>query len=265
MREKSNYLKEAAAHPTHRLFLIVAAIASVAGLWRGSAWPLVLFAIAEALVLLVVPRLPAFRQSCDQRHAEEREHQRRVELEQIASRLSPNAKSRLDGIVRTRNQILDSLRTLSESRALEATWAPRLASIESAALRILVSVDSTRADARDRRFLESDVKELEAKVAAMPEGAARAAQAQRLELARRRVADQAKIEDQRQAAIAQLETIEDLLQDLLSRGLAGRDSEAFAGRIDGLALQIDASSESVASLDRHAETEAELAALKSGR
>lgn len=263
MREKPNYLKEAAAHPWNRAALLAAAVASVVGLWQGTPWVLVACLAAEALYLLIVPLLPAFRRACDQEVEKKRARCRAVELEQIAARLSPNAKSRLDGIVRAREKILDSLRSLAEARSLEQQWTGRLDALVASALRILVAVDASRADERDRRFHQSEVKQLRAEVAGLPEeSAARAAKAQRLELAEKRLAAFAKLQDGREAAIAQLETVEDILQDLLAQGLAGRDAGAFAGRIDALAAQIAAAGESVAELDRHAETEAELAALK---
>lgn len=263
MREKPNYLKEAAAHPWNRAALLTAAVASVVGFWQGTPWVLVACVAAEALYLIVVPLLPSFRRACDRELETQRARRRALELEQIASRLSPNAKSRLDGIVRTREKILDSMRSLAEARSLEQQWIGRLDALVRSALRILVSVDSTRADERDRRFHESEVKQIETEIARLPEdSAARAAKAQRLELAKKRLSSFAKLQDQREATIAQLETIEDMLQDLLAQCLAGRDADAFAGRIDALAAQISAAGESVAELDRYAEAEAELAALK---
>lgn len=62
--------------------------------------------------------------------------------------------------------------------------------------------------------------------------------------------------------MTQLETLEDLLEDLLSQALAGRDAAAFGERLQGLSAQLDAMGDTVAALDRQAGTSAELAELK---
>jgi hypothetical protein len=262
MREQPDYFKEAVRNPYHQAILVAGVIAIVAGLWIHTWWPLLLVGIGEVAYLIVVPASPKFRRACDRAAAQEASTQRKVELERVASRLSTAAKSRYDGIQRQRSRILDSMKSLSSSDALGREWELRLDSLCDAALRILVSVDAIRADDRDGRLLQTDVQDLEAETAKLPEGAARAAKLQRLELARKRLAGLGGLKDQREAAVAQLETVEDLLQDLLTKGLSGRDSAAFASRIDALTAQVEAAGESVAALDRAAEGEAELAQLK---
>ncbi len=261
MREQPDYFKEAVRHTYHQVILVAGLMAMVAGLWHHAWWPFLLVAVVEVAYLLVMPASPQFRRTCDRAAAREASYQRKVDLERIATRLSTAAKSRYDGVLRQRSRILDAMKTLSSSDPLGSEWEARLDSLGNAALRILVSVDANRADDRQGRLLQADVEELEAQIAKLPEGPPRAAKQQRLELARKRLSSQGALKDQREAAVAQLETIEDFLQDLLAKGLSGRDSAAFAARIDALTAQAEAAGESVAELDRSAEDEAELAQL----
>ncbi len=265
MRQKPNYFSIAVKHQYHGALLVALGVAAAVGLFRGSWKPFLFFAAAEVLYLVLVPRLPGFRRACDREAASDEARRLIADRERIAQKLSQVAKSRYDGILRLRQQILDGMRTLSASEALQDEWKPKLDALVAAALRILVAADATRADDRDKRLLESDVRTLEAEIAKLsPGGPARAAKEQRLELVRRRLADFSKVWEQREAAVTQLDTLEDLLKDLLTQGLAARDAAAFGQRMDALSAQIQAAGESVAMLDRHAETEAELATYRSG-
>lgn len=261
MAEKPDYFKEAVRHPLHQALIAAGVIALVASLWHGALWPVLLFAALEAAYLVIAPRWPPFQRSCDQAAAKEATDRRKLDLERIASRLSPAAKSRLDGILRQRARALDTMKALSPGDPLGRLWEARLDSLSDAALRILVAVDSNRADDRQLRALQSDVQDLEAEIAGLSDGAAKKAKLQRLELARRRLGGFSGLKDQREAAIAQLETLEDLLSELLAQGLTGRDSDTFAQRMDALSAQIQAAGESVAALDRTAGSEDELRRL----
>jgi hypothetical protein len=225
-------------------------IALVASLWHGVFWPVLFFALAEGACLAMAPR-----RSCDRAAAQEANRQRRLELERIAPRLSPAAKSRLDGSLRQTTRIPDSMKTLSAGDSLGRLLEARLDALGDAALRILMAVDSNRADDRHLRALQVDVQELEAEIAGLAEGAAKNAKRQRRELAQKRLGGFSGLRDQPEAAIAQFETIEGLLGDLLAQGLSGRDGAAFAERMDALSAQVQAAGESAAALDRAAGSE----------
>jgi len=275
MADKPNYLREAARLPAHKLCVVLGIVATVLGLtrachgnvclWPGSLWPLGLFVVAEVIFLVVLPALPGFRAYIDRLKAEEEAHRRAVDLERIATRLSPTAKSRLDGVMRLRGRILDSLKTMSAPDSMQREWQVKLAELTSASLRILVAVDNTRIDDRDTRLLDSEIKELTAELAGLADGPAKSAKVQRLEVLRKRAGGSGVVKEQPEAAVTQFEIIEDLLKTLLDQALVGRDSAAFGGRLQSLQTQIEAAGETVAALDRGAETAAELAALKAAK
>jgi hypothetical protein len=265
MADKPNYLKEALALNAHKLLLLAGVVISVGGLWRGSVVPLLLFAVAEGFYVLVLPALPGFRAFVDRAHAEEAAHRFAVDLERIASKLSPNAKSRLDGVNRMRSKILDALRAMNAPDSMARDWQVKLDELSSAALRILVAVDGTRVEGRDQRFLESQIKELEAEVAQASAGPARSAKEQRLDLLRKRAGGTDLLKEQREAAVTQFETLEDLLKELQDQALAGRDAAAFGQRLGTLQAQIDAVGETVGALDRHREISSELAPFKADK
>lgn len=265
MGEKPNPFAVAARHPVHGVLLLIGSVAAVAGLFHGSFWPVAAFAAAETFYLLVVPVLPPFRAWVDRTHAQEMAHRKTVDLERIASKLSPNAKSRLDGISRVRAKILDAMRTMNAPDSMTRDWRVRLDELRSAALRILVAIDTNRADAREERMLASEIRDLETEVSARGDGPAKAAKVQRLALLKKRAGAAGLVGEQREAAITQLETLEDMLKEILDQALAGRDSESFGRRLESLSAQVEAVRETVSALDQHAETVSELAVFKAGR
>ncbi|MBI5543286.1 MAG: hypothetical protein HY901_05320 [Deltaproteobacteria bacterium] len=265
MPDKPNYFREAVGLPAHKVLLLVGVVASLAGLWRGHGWPLLAFLVAEAFYLFILPTLPAFRAWVGRNKAGEAAHQKAINLDRIASRLSPNAKARLDGVTRVRGKVLDSMHAMSAPDSMLRDWTVKLDELVNAALRILVAVDGTRVDDRDQRFLQSEIKDLEAEVAKANEGPAKAAKQQRLDLLKKRAGGTGLLKEQREAAVTQLETLEDLLKDLQDQALAGRDAAAFGQRMASLQVQIQAAGETVAMLDRQSETSSELAVLKAGK
>lgn len=260
---KPDYFREALAHPLHQAALGLLALVLLACLWRRL-WPLALLAIAaEGLYLAIAPRLPAFRRLCDERQAREYAKKRAAMLDQIAARLSANAKARYDGVCRVRGKVLDTLRAQPSPETLEALWAPRLKMLTEWALRLLVSIDATRADARDRRSLESEIELLEREIAALDEGSATLAlKRQKLALTRGRLDRFAKVRDQREAAIVQLEIIEGLMEDLLAKGLSSHDEDAFATQLEQLSSQVEALGDSLGSMAQDESAAYELASLK---
>lgn len=248
-KDRPDYFHEALTHPLHKTALGLLAIALVACLWRRL-WPLALLMIAaEGIYLAIAPRLPAFRRLCDDKRAREYERKRAAMLEQIASRLSTNAKARYDGVLRVRGKILDTLRTQPNPEVLEALWMPRLKLLAEWALRLLVSIDATRADSRDQRALEGEVELLEREIGALGEGSATlAVKRQKLAMTRDRLQRFAKLKDQREAAIVQLEIIEALMDDLLAKGLASHDEDAFASQLELLSGQVEALGDSLGNM-----------------
>ncbi|HEY3449144.1 MAG TPA: hypothetical protein VGK67_22495 [Myxococcales bacterium] len=265
MSDKPSYLSVALGLNLHKAILLAGAVGTVFGLWRGTWAFFFLFLAVEAFYLLALPLLPGFRRWVDQTHASEAAHQKAVDLDRIAGKLSPNAKARLDGVTRTREKILDAVRTLNAPEAMEREWRAKLDELVNASLRILVAIDGTRVDDRDTRLLESEINDLKAELAKLPDGPAQAAKAQRLEVLERRSGGKGKLAEQREAAVTQFETLEDLLKELQDQALAGRDSAAFGQRLAKLSAQIEAAGETVAALDRASETSSELAALRAGK
>ena len=265
MADKPDYFREAAGLNAHKLVLVVGGLASLLGLWRCSLWPLALLAVAEVVFLVVLPALPGFRAWVDRQKADQGAHAKAVDLERIATRLSPNAKSRLDGVTRMRGKILDALKAMDAPDSMQREWGAKLALLTNASLRILVAVDNTRVEDRDTRFLDGEIKELEAELASLADGPAKSAKQQRLEVLRKRAGGTGLAKEQREAAVTQFETLEDLFKELLDKALTGRDAAAFGARLQSLQAQIEAAGETVAALDRAAETSAELAALKAAK
>jgi len=262
MSHKPDYLRAALALPAHKLLLVVGAVAAAAGLWRGHLWPLALFALAELAFVLVLPALPAFRAFVDRGAAEEAAHQKAVDLERVALKLSPNARSRLDGVQRTCARIMDALKAMDAPASMERAWGAQLGELSGAALRILVAIDQTRVEGRDERFLAAQIEELQGELARAGDGPAKAAKEQRLEVLKRRAGGAGPLREQREAAVTQFETLEDLLKELLDQAVAGRDASAFGRQLQALQARAEALGETVAALDRRRESAAELALLK---
>lgn len=264
MSDKPSYLSVALGLMIHKALLLAGAVGTVFGLWRGTWAFFFLFLAVETFYVLVLPLLPGFRRWVDQAHADETAHRKAVDLERIAGKLSPNAKSRLDGVTRTREKILDAVKTMGAPEPMLAEWRAKLDELVNASLRILVAIDGTRVDDRDTRLLDSEIKDLKAELAKAPDGPAKAAKAQRLEVLERRAGGRGMLAQRREAAVTQFETLEDLLKELQDQALAGRDSAAFGERLTKLSAQVEAAGETVKMLDQASETSSELAQLKAG-
>ncbi|MDR0966052.1 MAG: hypothetical protein LBM75_06065 [Myxococcales bacterium] len=263
-QETPNYRRELFDHPLHKTALAILAVLVLVCLWRRL-WPIALIlAMAEVLFLLIVPRLPGFRRTCDARQASDVASKRAAMLDQIASRLSMNAKARYDGLLRSRAKLLDVLRAQPSPDVLEALWTPRLTRLCDWALRLLVSIDATRADAHDQRALESEAEQLVRDIDALEQGSAtRTLKAQKLEMTRGRLDRFSKIKDQRDAAIVQVEIIEGLLDELLAKGLASHDESAFCAQLELLRGQVDALGDSLGHMAQEQSAAQALDALKS--
>ncbi|MGC4116604.1 MAG: hypothetical protein QM765_18940 [Myxococcales bacterium] len=265
MSDKPSYLSVALGLMQHKAILLAGVVGTVFGLWRGTWAFFFLFLAVEAFYVLVLPLLPGFRRWVDESYAAEAAHKKGLALERIAAKLSPNAKSRLDGVTRMRERILDSIKVMNAPDAMQREWRAKLDELVNASLRILVAIDGTRADDRDARLLDSELKDLKAELAKLPDGPAKAAKAQRLEVLERRAGGRGLLAQQREAAVTQFETLEDLLKELQEKALSGRDSAAFGERLTQLSTQIEAAGDTVAALDRAAATSSELAVLKAGQ
>ncbi len=248
---RPSYLKAAINHPMHRTLLGVLIVLLAICLWRRL-WSLAFLLIAaEGLYLFLAPRLSPFQKACDDQNARVEAQKRAATLDQIASRLSTNAKARYDGVQRVCGKFLDTLRAQPSPEALEALWTPRLRTLSEWALRLLVSIDATRADSRDQRALEREIESLEREIAELAEGSAtQAAKQQKLALTRSKLERFAKVKDQREAAIVQLEIIEGVLDDLLAKGLSGHDEAAFGAQLELLSGQVDALGDSLSGMAR---------------
>src|SRR5439155_5341790 len=137
-------------------------------------------------------------------------------------RLSPNADSRLRGLERLRETALAQL-----PPPLRERWAPRLAELVEAAAQLLLWLD---ANPSPRSPPGAEVEKLRAEIAAAQPGPAREAKEQRLALLEARAGRAPQLAEQRQAAVVQLDTLQDLLEDLAATPLEGRDSSALSGR-----------------------------------
>src|SRR5207237_7449198 len=163
-----------------------------------SMWSVVVLAIAAAVILALLLRrkLPEPPPPKDR------------------PRLSPNADSRLRGLERLRETALAQL-----PPPLRERWAPRLTELVEAAAQLLLWLD---ANPPPRSPPGPDMEKLRAELAAAPPGPAREAKEQRLALLEARAGRAPQLAEQRQAAVVQLDTLQDLLEDLAAAPLEGR-------------------------------------------
>ena len=92
------------------------------------------------------------------------------------------------------------------------------------------------------------MEKLRAELAAAPPGPAREAKEQRLALLEARAGRAPQLAEQRQAAVVQLDTLQDLLEDLAAAPLEGRDPVALSGRLTEIEALTGAARESIAAL-----------------
>lgn len=252
---RHSYLREALTESVHGLVLPIAALLLAGGVFSGR-WSLAFLGVVlEGGYLLVWPMLPGFRRSCDERWAKFERQDQQSRFDTLVQKLSANAQSRLRTLTRAREEILTQFASRADGRVLAESWSPRLDALCEAALSLLLAIDSTPAQAASASTNEvssAEVQRVRAELEKAPAGPLRDALEQRLSLLEAREKRGPKLQEQRATAVVQFETLEDLVTDLRTSVLEGRDANAFGHRLNEVSALVDAARESVNALDAHA-------------
>ena len=259
---RHSYRQEALSEPLHAITLPGALLLAAWGAFSGRYALLALAAALEVGYLILYPLLPGFRRKCEAAWARDDAQAGRDQLQATASHLSENARARLRTLERHRETILGQLRAMPEGESTAGLWSARLDELVAAGLRILLALDSAPPNPRAAAFDDTEIKRLEQELAQAHDGPAKAAKQQRLENLKARAGRGPNLAEQREAARVQLDTLEDLLEDLERASLEGRDAAAFGARLEQTAALVESARQSVAALDGHAPAQAELAESK---
>lgn len=254
-----SYTQEALSEPLHALTLPAALILAAYAVFSGRWAVLAVAAALELGYLLLYPLRPAFRRKCEAGWARDDAQARRDEVARIAQRLGENARARLRSLERHRDQILDQLAAWREGQSLQAAWQPRLEELVSNGLRLLLAIDAGAPNVRAAHADDGELARLRQELAASKPGPARDAKAQRLELLEARAGRGPNLAEQREAAVVQFDTLEDLFEDLERAALEGRDAAAFGARLAQVNALVEATRQSVAALESHQASAGELA------
>lgn len=254
-----SYVKEALSEPMHALCLPAALLLAAYAVFSARPGLLAVAAAIEGSFLLVYPLLPVFRRKCQAAWARDDAQGRRDQLQRLSQGLGENARARLHSLERHRDAILNQLAAWPEGQSLQAAWSPRLEELIAAGLRILLAVDAAAPNPRAAGFDGGEIARLEQELAGAHPGPARDAKAQRLELLKARAGRGPNLAEQREAAVVQFDTLEDLLEDLERAALEGRDAAAFGARLSQVNALVEAARQSVAALEAHQPAAGELA------
>ncbi|MBS2029835.1 MAG: hypothetical protein JST54_18180 [Deltaproteobacteria bacterium] len=258
---RHSYLQEALSEPLHALTLPAALLLGAWAVFSGRYGLFALGAALEGGFLLLYPLMPGFRRKCEAAWARDDAQAGRDRLQASAAHLSENAKARLRSLERHRETVLTQLRAWPDGESAAGRWSARLDELVAAGLRILLALDAAP-QATAAAFDDSEIKRLEQEVARAHDGPAKTAKQQRLEHLKARTGRGPNLAEQQEAARVQLDTLEDMLEDLERATLEGRDAAAFGARLEQTAALVESARQSVAALEAQAPGQAELAEAK---
>ena len=239
MVEKRSHLSAALTEQGHALAGLLAAALLAVGVLRGPAW-LAFAGVALEIAWVAFATLsPGRRSRRAQEWALDDRDQRRDRLQASMLRLSPNAQSRMRALLALRETALGQL----PAGDFRERWHARLDELVEVGLQLLVQLD-----ANPPRAPGDDLGNLRSEVAAAPPGPAREAKAQRLALLQERAARTGSAAQQREAAVVQLDTVQDLFEDLARAPLEGRDPAALSARLTEVLALTGAARDSIAAL-----------------
>lgn len=255
-----SYFREALVEPAHGLALTFMGIGCAWSFWTGDPWRALLGVAFEAGFLVVYPRLPHHRRRCEERWAWAERDERRARLSQLSRKLGANSQSRLRGLGQKRDTVLHQLSAMPGGESVHARWKERLEELEDEALRLLIALDGAPKPEQDDTA--EQVAKLKKEVESAAPGAVRDAKQQRLAALEARGTRTPGIAEQAEVARVQLDTLEDLLEDLVHASLEGRDAQAFSVRLTQVQGLIEAARQNTAALDAHATENALRAEVK---
>lgn len=254
-----NYVKHAFLNKLNLLTLGGAAVASLVLL---NPLPVLVAAGAEFIYLGTVPSLPRFK-----RGVRARREQRRLAAEQESTAgmmegLSPNQRDAYHALRDLRDRILENYRRVPGGEALAETSQARMDGLLGSFIRMLCTLNSYRRylTSTDRKAIEKDLADLQAELAASSGESQKVQEVKRrrVEILQKRLERFDRAAESRELLSHQLASIDDFMRLLHEQSITLRDPDVLGQQLDHLAVEIQATDETVREMEQFATLTEEL-------
>lgn len=251
MSEPENFLRWAFLH---RLNLALLGGAVAASLALFNPVPVLIAAGAELLYLGIVPGLPPFKRHVLKLRARDDHAAEQKTAEAMLEALSPNQRESFYALRDLRNRILENYQRVPGGRALAAASTTRMNALLASFVRLLATLNSYRRylTTTDRKTIEQELAALRADLAA---GAGakermREVKQRRVEILEKRLERFVRAAESRELISHQLASIDDFMRLLHEQSITLRDPDILGQQLDHLAIEIQATDETVREMER---------------
>jgi hypothetical protein len=249
-KRSPNYLKAALVMPAN---LFALAAGGVASLIIGDWVPLAAAGGASVAYLTFLSTMPSFRRAV--RANSEAQTSSEVatpeEEEALLAELAPSQREHYEQLRALKGRILDEYGKLPGGGVLQASSEQRLDTLLTSFLRLVTTLNSYRKflNAADRQAVASELKELEAELAAEQNERLREVKARRVDILKKRLTRFVQAEESREVVSHQLASIEDLLRLTHEQSIAIRDPQTVTRQLDALSAEVAATEETVREME----------------
>lgn len=255
-----NYVQSAFLNRANLAVLGGAAVASLALL---NPLPILVAAGAELVYLGIVPSLPRFKRAVRARRAEERHSADQEATEAMLEGLSPNQRESYFALHDLRDRILENYRRVPGGNVLADTSAARMDGLLASFVRLLTTLNSYRRylTNTDRKVIERELAELRVGLADRASGEGdkvREVKGRRVEILQKRLERFDRAAESRELISHQLASIDDFMRLLHEQSITLRDPDVLGQQLDHLAIEIQATDETVREMEKFAAITEEL-------
>jgi len=215
--------------------------------------PLLVAAGVELLYLGTVPSLPGFKRYVRRKDGDKRRAEEQKVLEGMLSDLSPNQRDYYFALKDLRDKIQENYRRLPANIAVESS-AGRLDGLLVSFVRLLSTLNNYRRylNNTDRQTLEKELAELRVELGGGDGGSDRLREIKkrRVGILEQRLERFDRAAESRELISHQLASIEDFMRLLHEQSITLRDPEIVDAQLDHLAVEIQATDDTVREMER---------------
>ena len=259
MADSESYLRHAFVNGVNLTVLGGAAVASLALL---NPLPFLIAAGAELVYLGTVPSLPRFK-----RFVRAKRERARHELEEkstgsMLEGLSPNQRESYFVLRDLRDRILENYSRVPGGAALAETSMARMDGLLASFVRLLTTLNSYRRylTHTDRKAIEKELADLKSELAGEHGDSekVREVKQRRVEILEKRLERFDRAAESRELISHQLASIDDFMRLLHEQSITLRDPDVLGQQLDHLAIEIQATDETVREMEKFAAITEEL-------
>ena len=257
--DSESYVKHAFLN---RLNLAALSGAGVASLALLNPLPILVAVGLELVYLGTVPSLPRFKRHVRSRRELERHRVEQHSTEGLLEGLSPNQREGFFALRDLRDRILDNYGRVPGGSVLAETSRARMDGLLASFVRLLTTLNSYRRylTNTDRKAIERELADLKAQVdkAEADSEKVREVKLRRVEILGKRLERFDRAAESRELISHQLASIDDFMRLLHEQSITLRDPDVLGQQLDHLAVEIQATDETVREMEKFAAITEEL-------